>query len=90
MIIENYVEERQNEVKEKFAFDYNNAVLISNFVCRGLNGDKIPPIEEMYPDIFAAEVKKVEPNKDDKALQLYKEQFLDFANAHNRKLRNKE
>lgn len=86
IIIESYAEETENKVKEKFAFNYNNAVLIANFVCRGLNGEKLPPIHEIYPDMFAAPT----PKEDDKALQLYKEQFLDFANAHNRKLRNKE
>lgn len=87
IIIENYIETKTNEVKEKVALTYNNASLIANFVCRGLNGDKIPSLSELYPEMFAEQVK---PEEEDKALQLYKEQFLDFANGHNRKLRNKQ
>jgi hypothetical protein len=87
IIMDNFIESRQNEIKTTISMNYNTASLIANFVCRGLNGDKLPALEELYPDLFAAETT---PEDEEKAMQLYKEQFLDFANAHNRKLRNTE
>ncbi len=89
LIVDNYVEDRNNEIKEKFAYSYNNAALIASFVCRGLNGDRLPPIHEIYPNMFVDE-EKVNEEKQNKMLSLYKEQFIDFANARNKKLREQK
>ena len=84
MLIEAYAARVEEEAKQKFAYIYNNAALTAIFVCKGLNGDKIPTISEVYPDMFKAEVDV------EKTLQIYKEQFIDFANAHNKKLKRGE
>lgn len=62
--------------KMKLQENYSNAVMIATFVLQGLNGKKVPKFEELYPDLAQAD--------DDQAMQLYKEQFLDFANRHNK------
>ena len=88
ILIEAYIEKVKEDTKQKFAYSYNNAVLIAIFVCKGLNGDRLPPIEEVYPDMFKSEQDiQIDVDKQDKVLQLYKEQFIDFANAHNEKLK---
>lgn len=84
IIMDNFIETKQNEIKQTIQMNYNTASLVANFVCRGLNGDRLPKVEELYPDLFAADI------DEEKVMQLYKEQFLDFANAHNRKLRSIE
>lgn len=84
-MIEAYIEKVKADNQQKLAYSYNNAVLISMFVCKGFNGDKLPRIEEIYPDEFKEE--QIDVDKQNKALQLYKEQFIDFANAHNKKLK---
>ena len=89
LIVDNYVESKNNETKEKFAYSYNNACLIASFVCRGLNGEKLPPIHEIYPDMFVDE-QKVDEERQKAMLSLYKEQFIDFANARNKKLREQK
>lgn len=62
--------------KIKLQENYSNAVMIATFVLQGLNGKKMPKFEELYPDLAQAD--------DDQAMQLYKEQFMDFANRHNK------
>lgn len=62
--------------KMKLQENYSNAVMIATFVLQGLNGKKVPKFEELYPDLAQAD--------DDQAMQLYKEQFMDFANRHNK------
>ena len=53
--------------------------MIATFVLQGLNGKKMPKFEELYPDLAQADEDNAE-----QAMQLYKEQFMDFANRHNK------
>lgn len=62
--------------KMKLQENYSNAVMIATFVLQGLNGKKVPKFEELYPDLVQ--------DNNDQAMQLYKEQFMDFANRHNK------
>ena len=39
----------------------------------------------MYPDLFPDDIEEVEV--EDNSWMLYKEQFIDFANEHNKKIR---
>lgn len=67
------------DYKVKLQENYSNAVMIASFVLQGLNGKKIPKFNELYPNL----VQEDEDNTD-QAMQLYKEQFMDFANRHNK------
>ena len=64
--------------KVKLQENYSNAVMIATFVLQGLNGKNIPKFEELYPDLTQ------ENDNAEQAMQLYKEQFMDFANRHNK------
>ena len=65
--------------KMKLQENYSNAVMIATFVLQGLNGKKVPKFEELYPDLATDN-----DDNSDQAMQLYKEQFMDFANRHNK------
>lgn len=86
LLIKAYTEKIQAENQQKLAYTYNSAVLIAMFVCKGFNGDKLPYIEEVYPNVFK-DLPNNNVDKQDLEIQLYKEQFIDFANAHNKKLK---
>lgn len=66
--------------KMKLQENYSNAVMIATFVLQGLNGKKMPKFEELYPDLAQND----NDDNSDQAMQLYKEQFMDFANRHNK------
>lgn len=68
------------DYKIKLQENYSNAVMIATFVLQGLNGKKIPKFDELYPDL----VQEDNDDNAEQAMQLYKEQFMDFANRHNK------
>ena len=74
-VITAYNENYKMQLRE----NYSNAVMIATFVLQGLNGKKMPKFEELYPDLAQAD-----DDNSDQAMQLYKEQFMDFANRHNK------
>ena len=63
---------------------YNLASLTATFVGTILSGNSLPAVKEVYPDLFTDEA---EEEVEDKSWMLYKEQFIDFANEHNKKIR---
>ena len=50
-----------------------------------INGKQIPPIQQVFPELYPEEMKKQQEEQDYKAMMLYKEQMLDFANYHNKR-----
>lgn len=68
------------DYKVKLQENYSNAVMVATFVLQGLNGKKIPKFNELYPNL---EIQEDNDNAE-QAMQLYKEQFMDFANRHNK------
>lgn len=85
LIIDNYVNKKEEELKGNVANNYTIASLTASFVGSVLSGNEIPTLSEVYPDLFKEEQKEEEI--EDKSWMLYKEQFIDFANAHNKHIR---
>ena len=83
-----YIRAIQKQEKDKRAFAYFQASMAASFVGLVMNGNSIPPIYEVLPDDFGY----MKQEADDRALMLYKEQMLDFANRHNKKraVKNKD
>lgn len=84
LIIEAYNKRTTNELKQSLIMNYNLAQNIAVAVDCRLNGKKPPSLYETYPDLFKEEKEQEEENKKALALALYKEQFIDFANHHNK------
>lgn len=79
--IECYNERTREEYKKDLALNYALAQNIAVAVSANLSGQKAPSLYETYPDLFREE----QPLQEDKTWMLYKEQFIDFAQAHNKK-----
>lgn len=75
--------------KEKLLMNYNLATMIALFVNNTMSGKEIPSINELYPAIYGEE-KKPEEDDDYKAMMLYKEQMIDYANEYNLMRRDKK
>ena len=90
LIVLNYQEEQELKAKETVSVNYNLAMMVSTFVANSLNGKSNPSLPELFPDMFKSELEQIQKEKDELALQLYKEQMLDFANAHNKSRNAKE
>lgn len=69
---------------------YLQASLTANFVGCILNGKPIPPIHQVFPEIYQDFIQKEQEEQDYKAMMLYKEQMLDFANYHNKRRQAKK
>lgn len=78
-----YLKAIQQKQKEQREAIYIEAQLTANFVGYVLNGKQIPPIQNVFPETF----KRAEQDKkkqEELQLALYKEQMIDWANAHNK------
>lgn len=88
-IIESTAEKLEYDLKLKLEGDYELAQNIAIAVCARLGGKKPPTLQETYPTLFStAEQVKVEDRP--QAWEIYREQFLDFANLHNKNRKKKE
>lgn len=75
----------ENKAREKVATNYNLATFISSFVVRQMNGESIPTINELYPDMFSDEIIKEDLEKIEKQKTEYlKAQLMEFTIGHNR------
>ena len=81
----NYQQEQELKAKEAIVTNYNLATMVSSFVMNGMNGKSNPSLLELFPDMFQEELQKQKEEEDARYWQLYKEQMLDFAAAHNKK-----
>lgn len=84
MIIDSYNNKLERETKEKAQFTYVLGDLIGASVAR-LFDDKsnYPSIHEVFPELFPQEA----ASDDNNNWMLIKEQFIDFAEARNKKNR---
>lgn len=80
-IVQVYMKKQEDEIKSKLALNYSLADMISYFTCLRLNGNKIPSLQESYPELI-----KDKKQKQDMSWMVWKEQFIDYANAHNMRL----
>lgn len=77
----------EREAQEKIMLNYMLANDISIFVNLRLNGKPVPEFYELYPQYRQAET---DVEVEDKSWMIYKEQFIDFSEYHNKRRRDKE
>lgn len=81
MIIEAHSEIQERQLKATAIENYQLAFLISMDVSCRLNGEEVPTLEQVFPNLFN------EPQQEEEvdwaAIRL-KEQLLDFAEQHNK------
>jgi len=80
LVVDSYKVRKDNEAKEKVALNYNLATFISSFVVRQMNGDQIPPLTELYPDMFESEVQE---DLEKQRTEYLKAQLMEFTIGHN-------
>lgn len=74
--------------KKKAEFDYALAQLIGINISRVLGSKaELPLLPEVYPLLFEEELKEAEEMKARRASELSALRFMEFANAHNKKLK---
>ena len=78
-----YLKAIQQKQKEQREAIYLEAQLTANFVGYVLNGKQIPPIQNVFPETFTV-AEQDKKKQQELALALYKEQMIDWANAHNK------
>ena len=78
-----YLKAIQQKQKEQREAIYLEAQLTANFVGYVLNGKQIPPIQNVFPETFK-EAEQDKKKQEELQLALYKEQMIDWANAHNK------
>jgi hypothetical protein len=85
MALEAYTDKFKDEFKLSVQQNYELAQLVSIAVTARLS-NKIPPsLEDTYPTLFGNTNPVGENGYRPNPTDLYKEQFLDFANLHNKK-----
>ena len=85
-----YLKAVQEQEKTKRQDLYLQASLTANFVGSIINGKPIPPIHQVFPELYQELAQKERAEQDYKAMMLYKEQMLDFANYHNKRRQAKK
>lgn len=83
-----FIKSIQEKEKIKKRDMYLQASLNANFIGFVINGKQIPPIYDVFPESFADFAQAEREEQEMKAMMLYKEQMIDFANAVNK--RNKQ
>lgn len=77
---------RMIEAKEKAGFDYMLSGLIGKHISMILTGKgSMPPIEEVYPTIFAEEQRAKEAEIEQQKMNLSALRFKQFAQSYNNK-----
>lgn len=69
---------------------YLMASLTANFVGCVMNGKQIPPIHQVFPEVYEELAQKEQEEQDYRAMMLYKEQMLDYAMAVNKRNKAKK
>lgn len=85
LCIDTYNEEQKERAKEKVNMIYLVSSLTSRFVNLQLNGKKIPPIDELFPSLQG----EVPQENIDKAMALRRDQWIAFAEHHNKMRKQK-
>ncbi len=81
---------KKTEAQEKASFDYILANLIGKYVARALNGkETIPKLEEAYNGIFDDVAAEQQKQLEKQRANLSALRFKQFAEAHNKKMKNK-
>ena len=89
LILNNYKEVEEQRAKEAITISYNQAVMVAQFVGLQLNGKPIPSMEELFPSLRSEQPVAQNEEIEYKKAMLLKEQFMFYANAHNKQRRLK-
>lgn len=89
LILNNYKEVEEQRAKETITISYNQAVMVAQFVGLQLNGKPIPSMEELFPSLRTEQQEVKNEELEYKKAMLLKEQFMFYANAHNKQRRLK-
>lgn len=89
LILNNYKDSEEQRAKEQITVSYNQAVMIAQFVGLQMNGKPIPSIEKIFPSLNEAQPTQAQEDLEYKKAMLLKEQFMFYANAHNKQRRLK-
>ena len=89
LVVELFVENRQNEQKAEKAHLYNQSYLNALFIGKMLEGKPIPPIEEVFSGVTGEpQDENQKMTMQEKEAIILKERMIDFANEANKR-RNK-
>lgn len=88
--INQFIKSIQQREKQNRQNIYLQASLQANFVGYILNGKQIPPIQNVFPEMYQELIEQDQKRQQELALALYKEQMIDWANAVNKKQRAKQ
>lgn len=82
-----YLKAIQEQEKMKRQEYYLQASLTASFIGCVWGGKPIPPIQEVFPEVYDEQLRQMQnmQDKDYMATMLYKEQMLDFAMSHNKR-----
>ena len=80
-----------SQEKEKIELQhiYLQASLQANFVGYILNGEKVPPIQEVFPEIYQEEIELDRKKREENEAILFEYQMMAWAKAHNEQWRAK-
>ena len=73
----------QEKEKIELYHIYLQASLQANFVGCILNGEKVPPIQEVFPEIYQEEIELDRKKREENEIILFEHQMMAWAKAHN-------
>lgn len=85
-----FIKAIQQKEKTNRTQAYLVASLTANFVGCVMNGKQIPPIHQVFPEVYEELAQKEQEEQDYRAMMLYKEQMLDYAMAVNKRNKAKK
>lgn len=88
--INTFIKSIQQKEKMNRTQTYLVASLTANFVGCVMNGKQIPPIHQVFPEVYEELAQKEREEQDYRAMMLYKEQMLDYAMAVNKRNKAKK
>lgn len=81
--INQFIKSTQLIEKQKIQEIYLQASLQANFVGYILNGEKVPPIQEVFPEIYQEEIELDRKKREENEIILFEHQMMAWAKAHN-------
>ena len=80
------IQQREKQIRQNI---YLQASLQANFVGFILNGKQIPPIQEIFPEIYQEEIELDRKKREENEAILFEYQMMAWAKAHNEQWRAK-
>lgn len=83
--INTFIKAIQEKEKKNRTQTYLLASLTANFVGCVMNGKQIPPIHQVFPEVYQELAEEERKAQEYRAMMLYKEQMIDYAMAVNKR-----